>query len=325
MKGIELQKPRFDTTVTAALINLDNKLTMGKLMGGFEVTQAGYFTHHDYTVLVTDAVQEHLGIKYVILQSNTLSGQIADLQHQIWFAVALSIIIMSLLAWILSRIFMKPIHQRIKQVEDFVRDTTHELNTPITALSMSVSRALSKHSYDPKILTNISISTKQLYNIYHSLSYLSFDSKQDQSIPLDLCEALHKSVAYYKELAQSKHITIEISCDSFSFVMDPMKLEMLFGNLINNAIKYSAPHSKITLTLADGNFTIQDQGIGIEPQKLSKIFERFHRQTDYAGGFGIGLSIVKQICDAYALDISIDSFPNQGTTFCINFNAAGSH
>lgn len=320
MKKVSLQMPRFEQTLSIALIDLKDQVAMGELVEGFKAVKPGYFSHNSYTVLVSDAPQEHLNIKFVIVQSNTLAGKIHTLQNNILLTVALLIMIMSLLAWMLSRFFMRPIHQRIKQIEDFVRDTTHELNTPITALSMSVSRALKKEQYDPKILKNISISTKQLYNIHHALSHLSFDPREDQSIELNLCDVLHKSVAYYQELAQSKQITIEASCEAFNFIIDPVRLEMLFGNLINNAIKYSSPNSQITIHLAHGHFSIKDQGIGIEPEKLHKIFERFHRQTDYAGGFGIGLSIVKQICDHYKLDIVVESVANQGSTFSINFN-----
>jgi two-component system OmpR family sensor kinase len=94
---------------------------------------------------------------------------------------------------------------------------------------------------------------------------------------------------------------------------------MLFGNLISNAIKYSMPESTITIRFKKGVFTIQDEGIGIAQEKLSKIFERYNRQSDYAGGFGIGLSIVQKIAKEYGITVDVQSEKEKGTCFTLVF------
>jgi len=223
------------------------------------------------------------------------------------------------LAWVLSKLFMRPLHQKIEQIEGFVHDTAHELNTPITALSMSVSRALKKKNYDEKILRNISISTKQLFDIYSALSYISFESQHKASDPVDVGLVLNRSVAYYKELSESKKVKILVEAEPFMFAIDETKLSMLFGNLISNAIKYSMPNSKIELRLKEGLFSIEDEGIGIEAEKLTQIFEKYNRQTEYAGGFGIGLSIVKKVCQEYDIGIDVSSEKGKGTCFRLQF------
>jgi len=319
MKGYKLELPVQEDNVFVALIGMNHKIKEGFLPEEFSPTKEEYFEIGDYNILVSKSPQEHLGIEFVVVQSNILVAQIETLEKKICIGMTLSIIAMSILALILSRFFMKPIRQKIKQIEDFVHDTAHELNTPITALSMSVSRAIKKEVYDAKILKNISISTKQLFDIYKGLSYLSFDPHEDASISLDICKVLEGSVAYYQELAQSKGIKMIVECDSFHFYMDELKLTMLFGNLINNAIKYSYPDSEIKLSVKEGVFRIEDQGIGIESKKLSKIFERFNRQTDYSGGFGVGLSIVQKISKEYNLKISVTSKINTGSCFTIIF------
>ena len=319
MQDYKLKLPIQEDNVFVALIGMNDQVKEGFLVEEFTPTEEGYFTLGDYNVLVSDSPQEHLSIKFVVVQSSFLVTQIEVLENKICIGMILSIIIMSVLALMLSLFFMKPIRQKIKQIEDFVHDTAHELNTPITALSMSVSRAIKKEVYDVNILKNISVSTKQLLDIYKSLSFLSFEPQESSSVSLDICEVLERSVAYYHELAQSKGIKIIVECDSFKFYMDEVKLTMLFGNLINNAIKYSYPDSEIKLRFKGGIFTIEDHGIGIEAEKVSRIFERFNRQTGYSGGFGIGLSIVKKISDEYNLKIIVKSKINNGSCFTVKF------
>jgi len=319
MRGLKLETPTVDDDISIALIGINNEIQYGSLTNDFSPTTAEYVDINNHNILVSDSPQEHLDIKYVVVESNVLFTQIKNLKENVFTGILVSIFVMIILASILSRFFMRPLHQKIKQIEDFVHDTAHELNTPITALSMSVSRALKKETYDAKILKNISISTKQLFDIYNALSYLSFDSKEEESPKIDVSEVLKKSVDYYQELAQCKIINLEIQSESFMFNIDEAKLTMLFGNLINNAIKYSPADSEVRLSLKDGMFRISDNGIGIEKEKLTKIFDRFNRETEYSGGFGIGLSIVKKICQEYDLTVTVESEINKGSSFTVIF------
>ena len=321
MSSTKLNMPKFDTDVKIALIDTKNKVVFGKLIDENIPTKADYISEDKHNVLISDAPQEHLDIKYVVVHSKYLHTKIKELKQDTITVMIISMLVIIILAYILSTLFMKPLRQKIKQVEDFVHDTAHELNTPITALSMSVSRALKKEVYDEKILKNISISTKQLFDIYNALSYMSFDDKTatEEATEIDICRVVKKSVAYYEELAQSKKINIKLNCEDFIFKIDETKLTMLFGNLINNAIKYSDYDSKIEINFKDGIFKIQDYGIGIEQKKLLKIFDRFNRATDYAGGFGLGLSIVQKISKEYDLKLDVTSTIDKGTTFCVEF------
>jgi two-component system OmpR family sensor kinase len=215
----------------------------------------------------------------------------------------------------LSKLFMKPVRERIDQIERFLNDITHELNTPISSLTMATDQALKQGECTEKTLRNVSISTKQLYDIYRSLTYLNFKKKEEVSEVLQLDEILKKSVVYYKPLADIKRITFETDIEETTCVVPESQITLLFGNLIGNAIKYSSPRSKITVSLKDRILTIKDEGIGIDPEKQKEIFEKFKRGTDYSGGFGVGLNIVKSICDEYGIKIELDSELGVGTEF----------
>ncbi|MBU1657657.1 HAMP domain-containing histidine kinase [bacterium] len=269
--------------------------------------------------LISQGTASHLNIAYVVIQSKEYAQEISKIKQNIistTLIVAISIII---IAVILSHIFLRPIKEKIQEIENFVKDTTHELNTPITALMMSTSRAKSKKVYDEKIIKNISISTKQLYDIYSSLSYLSFDAQKEDAQELLLDEVVKESIEYFNELLEKKNIALEFDSNECKLKIAPNKAKMLVNNLLSNAIKYSTPNTKIFIRTTKNSFTLKDEGIGIAKEKLHTIFERFTRANSYAGGFGVGLNIVDSIVKEYKYTIQIDSQENKGTTVLLMF------
>jgi len=320
MHGDPGKKTNIPKDVTLALINTKGKIVEGKLVKENIKIKPAYFTVDDYNILISDAPREHLNISYVVVQSNILKEQLHSLKDSVLLTVGIVLLIVMSIAWMLSKLFMKPVHERVTQIERFINDVTHELNTPITSLTMSTDQALKNGECTPKMLNNISISTKQLYDIYRSLTYLNFSDQQEVSEPLDIKEVLEKSITYYKPLAEIKRIHFDIKLESSSYVIPKAKLTLLLGNLIGNAIKYSSPRSSITILLKDRVLHIIDEGIGIEENKQKEIFQKFKRGTEYSGGFGVGLSIVKSICDEYGISVEFDSVLDKGTEFRLVFH-----
>ncbi len=279
----------------------------------------GYFSKDGYNIFISDTTKEHLGIMYVITQSNSLKSELVTLQRNIFIIFIVIFIFIAIIALILSKIFMRPIAQKVKEIESFINDVTHELNTPITALSISSNRAIKESYCSPKTIKNISISTKQLYDIYRSLTYLNFSSTRDKPTTIDISQILKESISYYQPLCDSKYIKLDIDIEEYMFDISISRLQLLYGNLIGNAIKYSTARSDITIRLKDGVFSIKDNGIGIEESRQKDIFKKFQRCTTYSGGFGVGLYIVKSICDEYNIDIKLNSKPMEGSKFMIDF------
>ncbi|MDF1874253.1 HAMP domain-containing histidine kinase [Sulfurimonas sp. SAG-AH-194-I05] len=278
-----------------------------------------YFQKNGFKVLVSSAPQEHLSIQYVMTKTDMYHKNILKLQKEILVIMFIVFTFIVLISWILSKFFMRPIRDKMVHIEQFLQDISHELNTPITALKMSSKRALEKKVYDEKILTNISISTKQLYSIYQSLAYLNFSSKEEERIEQDLKPILEQSIAYYTELLMAKNISVKVELQTAPLVTAASKMELLFSNLISNAIKYSMPDTCIYITLKDGFFQIQDEGVGIAPEKVDKIFTLYERGSHVAGGFGIGLNIVKKICDGLDITIEVVSQVEKGSTFTLQW------
>jgi two-component system OmpR family sensor kinase len=320
MQGSPLQLPPLEEDFILTL--LDNK---GKPMFGTSLSVRGVDLSQDFyrvgnlALLVSSGANMHRGVRHVVIASPTMSKEIALLRSRISATLLAAFAVVALVGFFLSRLFLQPIHRKVEEIERFIKDITHELNTPITALKMSTRRAIEKRQGDERTLRNISISTKQLYDIYSALTYLSFSGNDRDEETVDLDAVVRSGVAYFEELASSKKITLHYEGAATPFLINGHKAAMLFNNLIGNAIKYSHPETTVTMRLKDRIFVIEDEGIGIGQEKLTAIFTRFKRGTDYAGGFGVGLDIVRTIAKEYGIHVDVASEPDEGSVFTLSF------
>jgi len=310
MKGISLS------------LSLPNEKGYGYVLVSLDEKEAynvGYYEKDGYKILVSASPQEHLNIAYVLVKTQHYFKDLATLQLDVATRAGLVFVAIFFISFVLAKLFMRPVHKRIEQIEEFIQDVSHELNTPITALKMSASRAIKKEVYDKKILTNISISTKQLETIYNSLTYLNFSDKQEESSNVKLNEVVRRVVKYYSELSDAKGIVVKTDIEEASLYIIESRAELLISNLLSNAIKYSMPESTIRITLKNGLFIVKDEGVGIAKDKLEAIFELYNRDSKIAGGFGVGLNIVKQICDTYKIEVKVSSVLGEGSEFRLLF------
>ena len=305
-------------TANIAILDKNKKLMYGGVAQKIDFSKEFYMKNGAFT-LVTRKTAGHLGTEYVVVQSSECISNIQVLKNKILYTVIMTAFIIIVIAIVLSYMFLKPIKDKMSEIEDFVKDTTHELNTPITALMMSTSRLKTKKLYDEKIIKNISISSKQLHEIYASLSFLSFDTSKEEAQKLAFEKIVADSLEYFRELLEKKNITIDKKLHACPLQIAPTKAKMLINNLLSNAIKYSHPHTKITISTNKEKFFVQDEGIGIAKDKLHDIFIRYERANSYAGGFGVGLSIVDNIVKEYKYKLEIDSKEGKGTTVSIVF------
>jgi len=305
-------------TAAIALIDSNKKLMQGGVPKHIDFDKEFYMDKGTFT-LVSKRASGHLGVEYIVVQSSECTQNVAALKNKIAYTVIITAFTIIIIAVFLSYMFLKPLRDKMREIEEFVKDTTHELNTPITALMMSTSRLKSKQVYDEKIAKNISISTKQLYDIYSSLSFLSFDHKSEEAEELSFDTVVDESITYFGELLDKKRISVTKELEYCPLLIAPTKAKMLINNLLSNSIKYSTPNTKISIKTTLNSFTIQDEGIGIPKEKLDEIFKRFFRASSYAGGFGVGLHIVDSIVKEYDYSISIKSTELVGTSINIQF------
>ncbi|HGZ71134.1 MAG TPA: HAMP domain-containing histidine kinase [Nitratifractor sp.] len=133
-------------------------------------------------------------------------------------------------------------------------------------------------------------------------------------------ELIEQQMSYFSLLASKKRLTLSCKLDSTAIQIDKDDFKRLFSNLLSNSIKYNKKGGSIKITLKSGTLTITDSGIGIEQKEIKNIFKRYYRATDESGGFGLGLSIVQEICKRYNIDLKVQSKPGVRTIFRLDFH-----
>jgi signal transduction histidine kinase len=155
-----------------------------------------------------------------------------------------------------------------------------------------------------------------------------FDSSQMEleKVPLRLDLLIQDICSFFEVLAEQRQITLTINSMREIMVLgDKIRLQQLFSNLIDNAIKFTPERGGIWVTLERDNGVVQvsikDNGIGIPKEEQEKIFKRFYRvdksRSKETGGVGLGLSIVERIVQAHQGKIEVNSQLNQGSTFTV--------
>lgn len=266
---------------------------------------------------VDDSAQNHLGVQFVVIKEPHISRFIRDLQNEIIVYLLMSLVFATLLGLVLARLFLKPIREQIETLNTFIKDSTHELNTPITAILMSVS---SLKDVDEKKRRRIEQSAKRIATLYGNLSYLLLHDKQnEEKIDVDVKKLIEERIEYFADLMASKRIDLTLNLGEKTLHVNPESLTKLIDNLISNAIKYNKVSGSIDITLNDRELSVSDTGIGIAPENIAFITQRYKRANSDKGGFGIGLDIVNTICKTNGFKLVIDSKLNVGSTFNIYF------
>lgn len=217
---------------------------------------------------------------------------------------------------------------------DFVANISHELKTPIGALSI-LSEAVLGASDDPdaivRFATRMQVESKRLSDLVQeiiNLSRLQDDDPLKNAQVIDLNEVLLNAIDQSELNASARAIELVYSEQAMARIKgDQGQVTMAISNLIENAINYSPEGTRVAIALRvkDGlaEVSVTDQGIGIPEKDLERIFERFYRvdqaRSRATGGTGLGLSIVKHVATNHGGDVSVWSVENAGSTFTIRF------
>jgi two-component system sensor histidine kinase SenX3 len=215
---------------------------------------------------------------------------------------------------------------------DFVANISHELKTPIGALSI-LSEAVLEASDDPVAITRFAsrmqTEAKRLSDLVQEIINLSRIQDIDplkNAVIIELSDLILQAIDESRLTAESREIKIEfIKNNDVTILGDESQLEMAISNLIENAINYSSNKTNVVVTLSrvDGlaEIRVKDQGIGISDENIERIFERFYRvdpaRSRATGGTGLGLSIVKHIITNHGGDITVWSEQGEGSTFTL--------
>jgi len=263
----------------------------------------------------------YLGAKYLFLEVDEDEGWYEETITNIFILGTFTLIVLAIFGLIFVKIFLRPMKNSIMLLDDFIKDTTHELNTPIAAILANIEMMDTDvmGEKNRKKLDRINIAAKTVSHLYQDLTYLTLNhNKQINNEWINLKKLFEDRVDYFTISAGSKKITFYLDLQYSSIYMDVNKMTRVIDNLISNAIKYNKRLGNISITLRKDYFMVEDSGIGIEASKVSAMFERYTRFNSSEGGFGIGLNIVQSIIDEYNLKISVESVLGEGTTMRVD-------
>lgn len=212
---------------------------------------------------------------------------------------------------------------------DFISNVSHEIKTPLANIK-NYSKALLKDNLDSntktKYLNQLIASTDKISNLITNI--LKLNKLENQSITLkyektNISELLRESIIIFEDKLESKSINLHLNVSEITALIDSSYLEIIFNNLISNAIKFTNPNGNINITLSSENdsiiFMVQDDGIGMSDSVGKHIFDKFYQgDTSHSHeGNGLGLALVKKIVDIIGGDILVSSKENHGTTFTV--------
>jgi two-component system heavy metal sensor histidine kinase CusS len=228
---------------------------------------------------------------------------------------------------------LQRVEKSYKQISQFTSDASHELKTPLTIIRGELEVILKEDRQKEEYKKGLINIQSEILNVQKMIENLLFLSKiENDKIKLEdiiyLDETLLDITKELSVLSRAKNSTIDLNIDSAISINGNEELfKIVLKNLINNAIFYSSDNSKINIKLTKdkelAQIEIEDFGIGMSKETLDNIFDKFYRadssRTKYTGGHGLGMSIVKKICDLHHIDIDIKSELNKGTKVILSF------
>lgn len=225
---------------------------------------------------------------------------------------------------------------RLNQKQNqFFADITHEIRNPLHTIAGSLEMLQTTKLTDEqkeKYLMTAERQTHRINRLFRDLVTLQrYDSDENfiQKQRFSIHNVIDMIVDTHESEAKEKKIALVVTHNSQEVIGDPDKIEQVIENLVNNAIKYTNSGT-VEINVIDQTeqiiIEVKDSGIGISPEHLDKLFDRFYR-TDKArsrdkGGTGLGLSVVKSILDAHGTDILVESSPGKGSRFWFNLPKA---
>uniref|UniRef100_A0A7U3YHW4 histidine kinase n=1 Tax=Geobacillus sp. (strain Y4.1MC1) TaxID=581103 RepID=A0A7U3YHW4_GEOS0 len=322
----------------------ENELTYIKVKFPANIHPFARFHSHELKLLTAArpiAIRGHLvGVLYIGMDVTSFSNVFQRLLIVLACLAVFFIGIAVLLSYFMSKRALVPIQEAYHRQRQFVADASHELRTPLSVILSSVEalemeEELTKNELTQKLLDRLREEIKRMTKLMNDLLTLARADSAHASLQLvketfDFRPHAERTLRLLEELASKKNIRMHFhSPESVIIAADADKLTQLLYILLDNAIKYTPDGGEVTLSIDIAPFkqqriltiSVKDTGIGIPPESLDRIFDRFYRvdkaRSRQQGGHGLGLSIAKWIVDAHGGTIHVQSEVGKGSEFIV--------
>jgi len=256
---------------------------------------------------------------YTILVRIKQKENIKDLKENYFYLLLISIPF-SILFYIIWYFFvgknLRPIKENIKNLQDFTWNINHEFKTPLSEILSSLELAKETWKYKQAVIQSIT-SAKKINSILNSLmGLMNLNTYSYKKEKINIIPFLKDIIKSYENTSKSKNINIIFETKDKQYItkLDKQHLHICFSNILSNAIKYSDKDSKVNVILDWNIIKVIDKWEWIDKKNLNKIFDRYFRESYNKNWLGVGLSLVKNICDKNKWQIKIDSEKDLWTT-----------
>lgn len=286
---------------------------------------------------------QQIGSYFVAKNITVVYETLDSLRLVFLISLAFGALMSILLGYFIAGRNLKPVKQAYEMKQSFLANASHELRTPLSVIMLSTNTLEGEipahESFQREIVADMKEVTNKMNGLIENLLLLSRSDMHKlittfERIPFT--ELLKKELSGFDTLFEHHHQTLETEIqEDIHLVGDEKLLQSLISILMDNAIKYTQERGIIRVTLhrekAYNKFLIvlkvTDSGIGIPEHEIKHIFERFYRVEDSrskkTGGYGLGLSIAKEIVDLHHGQINVTSNVDKGTQFTVTFKEKG--
>jgi len=269
-----------------------------------------YKNKNIYSYFTVPTVDNYL--MKVILAQKKYEEKIATVKNNLIIDMLLFSVFIMLLSLLFSLYALKPLKKALHLNEEFVKDILHDFNTPISSMVINF-KLLKKETGENKKINRVENNIETILTLQKNLQTF-LKGIHTQKEQFDLSDLLQRRVQYFNTLypdirysLKVKHISLDINKDAFTRIID---------NILSNAGKYNIRNGTVHIFADHDTLVIKDSGIGIK--NPSKIFERFYKEQDR--GIGIGMHIVKKLCDELSIGIKIESQEKNGTKVMLDLS-----
>ncbi|MDD2790231.1 MAG: HAMP domain-containing sensor histidine kinase [Sulfurimonas sp.] len=248
----------------------------------------------------------------ISLSANKYAAEVEKLEQKALWNFFIILAILFFLSILFSIYALYPLRNALLLTHEFIRDILHDFNTPLSSLRLN-SAMLEKELGANTKITRIQQSVQNILNLQqHLRSYLEDHSLQKEL--LDLQKTVEERVQNLK--GSYPNIAFDLHIDNVDVFTSKEAFERILDNILSNAAKYNRHNGFVKISFDQQSLHIEDSGKGIKNPK--RIFERFYKEQER--GIGIGLHIVKKLCEELAIKINVQSEPMKGTTITLDLS-----
>ncbi|MGD9624909.1 MAG: sensor histidine kinase [Arcobacter sp.] len=318
----EIEYPKFDD-YNSAIFDIDKNIIFSTIKNKNIDLNKIYYQKNPNSYFIYEMKPYYMGAAFIVIEQET-KFSFKELSYKIVSFSIIVILLIVLTSLFLVKLILKPLRQNAALLNRFIKDTTHELNTPISTILTNI-ELLEKKEFEPSVekkLKRVKMASLTISNLYEDLVFLLLNHKiSSQNQLQNINEIIENRIEYFNLLFSAKKLKVDyIQNDKLEIVIDKKKIIRVIDNIISNAIKYTNENTTITVEVNKNSISFIDQGIGMSEAEIKDIFKRYTRFNNIQNGFGLGYNIVYSIAKEYNIDIKIDSKIDEGTCVKLNFS-----